>query len=447
MTLVLQSFSFEKIELIFFSFVHPVTGEVWFEGNAIAKCLGYSNYNKAIRVHVQNPLFKCVWNELIQGLPTVGGPLPVPSNWQSKTTMINEGGLNSLILASKLPNAQKYKDWVCGTVLPSIRKTGKYEMPTTRTTTTSVIPFEQQILKLENEKKDLQIQLLEKDLKIKDLTMQANATLTEFGVMGLMAQRSAQQNDEMRTRMDKIKDRVVPVVEGKPEIDTFVACYTNPTNNCIDVRRNQRRTMEMRDKILQQYIENPTKRLKSSEQEQRYGWLRGAEKVIDVKCANAVALWNKIKTSYPEFVYGFRFLNSARTKIRFLSEDELREKYSVDRKARDEKDFKTMTTGFEELQFVDEDDAVRRCLTPDREIKEKMKKIIQNVVDDLNRETSTGCGAETRTFSPQDVFNFIMNHTWNSQTNIVNINNYSSPITGSSIEAAAAVIDSQKNLI
>lgn len=51
------------------------------------------------------------------------GNLPVG---QSKTALVNEGGLYSLIIGSKLPNAKRFKRWVTSEVLPSIRKNGGY---------------------------------------------------------------------------------------------------------------------------------------------------------------------------------------------------------------------------------------------------------------------------------------------------------------------------------
>lgn len=45
--------------------------------------------------------------------------------------VINESGLYSLVLSSKLPNAKKFKRWVTSEVLPSIRRTGQYQIPTT----------------------------------------------------------------------------------------------------------------------------------------------------------------------------------------------------------------------------------------------------------------------------------------------------------------------------
>lgn len=88
-------------------------GEPWFVGKDVAKMLGYKKSRNALMAHVDADDKK---DALIQG------PLGGPQNM----TIINESGLYSLILASKLPQAKAFKRWVTSEVLPQIRKTGGY---------------------------------------------------------------------------------------------------------------------------------------------------------------------------------------------------------------------------------------------------------------------------------------------------------------------------------
>lgn len=88
-------------------------GEPWFVGKDIAEILGYSDLNKAVAMHVDDDDKKL--NDKTS-----------PSFGQRGTTLINESGLYSLILSSKLPDAKKFKHWVTAEVLPAIRKTGGY---------------------------------------------------------------------------------------------------------------------------------------------------------------------------------------------------------------------------------------------------------------------------------------------------------------------------------
>lgn len=90
----------------------PINNEPWFIGSEIAKILSYTNPSKAIRDHVDPE------EKLTERIVLAGQGRDV--------TLINESGLYSLILSSKLPKAKQFKHWVTGEVLPTIRKHGGY---------------------------------------------------------------------------------------------------------------------------------------------------------------------------------------------------------------------------------------------------------------------------------------------------------------------------------
>ena len=87
-------------------------GEPWFVGKDVAAALGYQNPQRAIRDHVDDE------DKGVTEMVTPGGIQPVP--------IINESGLYSLVLSSKLPTAKAFKRWITSEVIPSIRKTGGY---------------------------------------------------------------------------------------------------------------------------------------------------------------------------------------------------------------------------------------------------------------------------------------------------------------------------------
>lgn len=89
-----------------------INGEPWFVGKDVAEALGYSDTNKAVAVHVDDE--DKLNDKTASSLGQRGG-------W-----FINESGLYSLVLSSKLPTAKKFKRWVTSEVLPSIRKNGGY---------------------------------------------------------------------------------------------------------------------------------------------------------------------------------------------------------------------------------------------------------------------------------------------------------------------------------
>ncbi|MCS8563037.1 phage antirepressor [Pediococcus pentosaceus] len=104
----LQNFNFEgnKVRTVL------INDEPYFVGKDIADILGYSNTSKAIRDHVDEE------DKLTERI--------VLSGQNREVITINESGMYSLVLSSKLPNAKKFKRWVTNEVLPSIRKHGAY---------------------------------------------------------------------------------------------------------------------------------------------------------------------------------------------------------------------------------------------------------------------------------------------------------------------------------
>ena len=87
-------------------------GEPWFVGNEVARILGYSQAAKAVREHVKDN------HKGVSEMDTPGG--------RQKIIIIDEAGLYSLVMRSKLPQAEEFQEWVTAEVLPAIRKTGGY---------------------------------------------------------------------------------------------------------------------------------------------------------------------------------------------------------------------------------------------------------------------------------------------------------------------------------
>lgn len=94
-----------------------INNEPWFVGKDVAEALGYKNSKNAVPTHVDEE------DNLSTQIEYTGQ--------KRNVTVINESGLYSLILSSKLPNAKKFKRWVTSEVLPTLRKTGSYtKVPT-----------------------------------------------------------------------------------------------------------------------------------------------------------------------------------------------------------------------------------------------------------------------------------------------------------------------------
>lgn len=103
---VFENQEFGKVRTI------DIESNIWFVGKDVADILGYQNGSRDINRHVDEEDRRKV--------------MVFDGNQDKETIIINESGLYSLILSSKMPNAKKFKHWVTSEVLPSIRKHGLY---------------------------------------------------------------------------------------------------------------------------------------------------------------------------------------------------------------------------------------------------------------------------------------------------------------------------------
>lgn len=124
-----------------------INGEPYFVGKDVATILGYSNPRDAISKHVDDE------DKGVAKCDTLGGVQDL--------TIINESGLYSLILSSKLPNAKRFKHWVTSEILPSIRKTGSYSIQSKPDSYTIEDPIERakRWIEEQEEKKALEVKI------------------------------------------------------------------------------------------------------------------------------------------------------------------------------------------------------------------------------------------------------------------------------------------------
>lgn len=120
-----------------------INNEPWFVGKDVATALGYAKARNAILSHVLEEDKK---DAPIQGTP--GGTQTM--------TIINESGLYALIFGSKLESAKKFKHWVTSEVLPSLRKTGSYEMKNYSTEMKAILMHDEKIVKIDGRVTDLE---------------------------------------------------------------------------------------------------------------------------------------------------------------------------------------------------------------------------------------------------------------------------------------------------
>lgn len=148
-----------------------IDGEPYFVGKDVAQALGYGegkSLANAVAKHVDDD------DKGVTEMMTPGG--------EQKMTVINESGLYSLILSSKLPNAKKFKRWVTAEVLPAIRKHGSYN-----TDYSGLSPQLQYLISLEQKTKALEQKQTELENKLAESEKNRDEIIKatfEFGRIG-----------------------------------------------------------------------------------------------------------------------------------------------------------------------------------------------------------------------------------------------------------------------
>lgn len=140
-----------------------IDNAIWFVGKDVAEALGYLKARNAISTHVDD--------EDKQDAPIQGTP-----GGTQKMTIINESGLYSLILSSKLESAKRFKHWVTAEVLPAIRSTGHYEAP-------SYAPKASSISEVVNLIKITKETMKEQGASSRDIATAVKSICDQFGVV------------------------------------------------------------------------------------------------------------------------------------------------------------------------------------------------------------------------------------------------------------------------
>lgn len=448
MVLVKQTFKLKENGIAFDCYIIAITErggdtQFYFTATDSATCLGYKKPQNAIAYNVRNE-WKKSWADLKDSFTL--GALDVPKNWQPHTVFINEAGLYALIMRSKKPEAIKFQKWMFEEVLPSIRRTGKYDINKTSDSRSAQFNESYELTREDNERLQLQNKFLETQnkcltlekqlaenenkyrgivhnyqLKIVELVNEGKLAAIGYGVFGVLAKKNIEKNDELLSKLAAVSDRVVPSIPDLPHKEQLITCYRTADDN-FKVTRCQEGEQTYRDSVMkrmqkEKFDGQEGKRRKT---EKNYGWLRDAEKCHQVKCPNPVTLWNRIKKSYPHFTFGIIFTNHIHTAIRFLKEEEIRDKYHRYRMIHEKvqqspssasKGEKRSAEEFTSLNFSDAQDAVNKCLTSTVESKEKFVSIIDKAIEQIQHECSgTQAPRRVTDIDCSQIANFVENN-------------------------------------
>lgn len=194
-------------------------GEPWFVGKDVAASLGYTDTVDALKRHVDEDD-----KYLLRG-----GETPALKINNFGMYIINESGLYSLILSSKLPTAKKFKRWVTSEVLPAIRKTGKYEF----------MPVELEECG-QQEGEYLDLNRLELDQRIKIATIIASCRRERLALVAKVLSLDVEELNPVavpkRKRMLATEDDIHDFIQGEwdkmPDTVPVILFYTKYQNWC-----------------------------------------------------------------------------------------------------------------------------------------------------------------------------------------------------------------------
>lgn len=173
-----------------------ISNEVWFVGKDVALALGYENTKDAILAHVDKEDKKMLQR-------SENATFEIPNRG---LTIINESGLYSLILSSKLPSAKKFKRWITAEVLPSIRKTGGYNLPMTDEEKIQLIAKGNIKLNERIDKVEDKISILENDVPLYGCEIEEVQKHINRRVVGLLGEKTSNAYKDKNIRASVFSD-------------------------------------------------------------------------------------------------------------------------------------------------------------------------------------------------------------------------------------------------
>ena len=198
--------------------------EPWFCGRDVCEILEYTNINKALQEHVQQKSKKSLKELSEKWCPELGhhfilgsGNLSIKFP-QCQAVYINEPGLYALILRSKAPLANQFQDFICGVVLPSIRKYGHYIH-----SQQLALEFEEKLMLKDKQRQEAEHQLMLKDAQRQEAEHQ-------------LMLKDAQHQEETKQRQEA--EQALIQVRAEAE---FQSRYTNKLKDMITVMKSRQK--------------------------------------------------------------------------------------------------------------------------------------------------------------------------------------------------------------
>ena len=186
-----------------------IDGEPWFVGKDVSDALGYVNTRKALLDHVE---------EADRNTVTIRDGIPGNPN----KTIINESGLYSLVLSSKLPQAKSFRRWITSSVIPSIRKHGAYITDDTLGRMMGDSGFTEALMDA----------LLEENAKYVELNGKYNALGDKYNALGEKNTALARMNASLAKDVEELEDSVEVLECAVGTLEGVVVAISPKANYC-----------------------------------------------------------------------------------------------------------------------------------------------------------------------------------------------------------------------
>lgn len=215
-----------------------IENEPWFVGKDVAEALGYGNSRDALAAHIDDEDKTIIQKS---DFPT----LEIPNRGM---VVINESGLYSLILSSKLPNAKRFKHWVTSEVLPTIRKTGSYQKPMTLEEQLQIVAKGTLEVKEEIRKVNEDLQEFKKDMPLLALECQKITKAKNQKVVPLLGGKGSPAYKDNSIRQQVYSD-IDAQLRREFGVNTYKAIKRNQCDLAVKIINEYELPMYLKDQI------------------------------------------------------------------------------------------------------------------------------------------------------------------------------------------------------
>ncbi|AAK94083.1 CUN005 putative bro protein, similar to AcMNPV ORF2 [Culex nigripalpus nucleopolyhedrovirus] len=407
----LQNWDVDDKSVVLRLYIHPITNEPWVVAADLARCLGYEKYRQThtrILAAFKRKLSDLVHTEPFSGTVESevarleGAPVELSSR-ERDIVVVNEGGIHQMLIGSRLPNVQKYKELVFGKILPAARARGELQIGTIgqgdggAVEPTNQLQSNEKILELElalsrsnSELKVVKLEQLrvqesyESKLKITDMEhrrmkLECKLKLIELAMgIGKRDQLIADTYRDIQEICEGLSPHIVPEVPSCKL--NYIALYERAVGEgkrVVRVCRIQRDTLDKWDRMMErQDTVAPV-----GPEDQNF-WLVNSKPGPRIRCSSATAVWNRCKITCGRQFYGMTHWGNTHNELVALTRAELKAKFLHQKK------YNSGELYSAQLNHIREEDVhlvENLCLVADNKLMDTLNQMIVACLDETSK--------------------------------------------------------------